>query len=57
MKWAILENRSTTTKMLSLPFLALGNPKTKSIEISSQGEVGTGKGIYKPWLFNCDLAF
>jgi hypothetical protein len=43
--------------MLSLPFLVLGNPKTKSIEISIQGEVGTGKGIYKPWLFNCDLAF
>jgi hypothetical protein len=31
----ILENRSTTTKMLSLPFLVQGNPKTKSIEISS----------------------
>jgi hypothetical protein len=41
--------------MLSLPFLVLGNPKTKSIEISIQGEVGTGKGMYK--LFNREIAF
>uniref|UniRef100_A0A7N0TW30 Uncharacterized protein n=1 Tax=Kalanchoe fedtschenkoi TaxID=63787 RepID=A0A7N0TW30_KALFE len=53
----ILENRSTKTKMLSLPFFVLGSPKTKSIEISSQGIFGTGKGIYKPCALSHDLAF
>ena len=57
MKCAILEKRSTTTKMLSLPLLVLGNPKTKSIEISAQGIEGTGRGIYKPCGFKRDLAF
>src|SRR6266542_3184445 len=56
MKCAILENLSTTTKMLSLPFLVLGNPKTKSIEISSQGTLGTGRGMYKPCGLSRDLA-
>jgi hypothetical protein len=44
-KWAILEKWSTATKMLSLPLFVLGNPKTKSIEISSQGTLGTGRGM------------
>jgi hypothetical protein len=48
MKCAILENLSTTTKILSLPFFVLGSPKTKSIEISSHGALGTGRGMYKP---------
>uniref|UniRef100_A0A7N0VDW3 Uncharacterized protein n=1 Tax=Kalanchoe fedtschenkoi TaxID=63787 RepID=A0A7N0VDW3_KALFE len=56
-KCAILENRSTTTKILSLPFFVLGSVKTKSIEISSQGTFGTGKGIYKPCALSRDLAF
>src|SRR6266540_6137607 len=56
MKCAILENLSTTTKMLSLPFLVLGNPKIKSIEISSQGTLGTGRGMYKPCGLSRDLA-
>jgi len=43
-----LENRSTTTKMISLPLLVLGNPNTKSIEISAQGIEGMGRGIYNP---------
>jgi hypothetical protein len=29
-------------KTLSLPFFVLGKPKTKSIEISSQGALGIG---------------
>src|SRR2546423_1518843 len=41
--------------MLSLPFLVLGKPKTKSILISIQGELGTGKGIYKPCGIDLDL--
>jgi hypothetical protein len=39
------------------PLLLLGNPKTKSIEISAQGIEGTGRGIYKPCGFERDLAF
>jgi hypothetical protein len=31
-------------KTLSLPLSVLGNHKTKSIEISSQGALGTGRG-------------
>ena len=46
MKCVILENLSTITKIESLPFLNLGKPKTKSIEISTQGALGTGKGVY-----------
>jgi hypothetical protein len=37
MKCVILENLLTTTKIESLPFFDLGKPKTKSIEISTQG--------------------
>jgi len=32
-------------KRESLPFLKLGKPKIKSIEISTQGFLGTGKGV------------
>ena len=48
MKYAILENLSTTTKIESLPFVDLGKPKIKSIEISTQGALGIGKGVYNP---------
>jgi len=48
-KWAILENLSTTTNMESLPLLVLGSPKTKSIDKSIHGESGIGKGVSKPW--------
>jgi hypothetical protein len=48
MKYAIFENLSTTTKMESLPHFDLGKPKTKSIEMSTYGSFGTGKGAYKP---------
>jgi len=34
----------------------LGRPKIKSIEISTQGIVGIGRGIYKPWGCTLDLA-
>jgi hypothetical protein len=44
-------------KILSLPFCVRGNPKTKSIKISSQGTLGTGRGIYKPCGLRRDLAF
>jgi len=56
MKWAIFENWSTMTKMLSLPLLVLGKFKTRSIEISSQGLWGVGRGVYKPWERRRDLA-
>jgi hypothetical protein len=57
MKLAILGNLSTSTKMLSRPLLVLCKPNTKSIEISSQGTLGTYRGIYKPCGFSRDLAF
>ena len=57
MKCAILLNLSTTTKILSLPFLILGKPNIKSIEMSTQGSVGTGKGVYNPWGIDLDLAY
>jgi hypothetical protein len=48
MKCVILENLSTTTNIESLPFLDLGRPKIKSIETSTQGSLGKGKGVYNP---------
>jgi hypothetical protein len=47
MKYIILENISITTNIKSLSFLDLSNPKTKSMNISTQGSLGTGKGVYK----------
>jgi hypothetical protein len=46
MKYFILENLSTTTNIKSLHFIDLCRPKIKSIEISTQGSLGTGKGVY-----------
>ena len=43
--------------MLSCPDLVLGNPKTKSMLIESQGLHGIGKGVYNPALEVCPLAF
>jgi hypothetical protein len=57
MKCAILENLSTTTKIESLPFFDIGKPKTKSIEISTQGSVGTNNGVYSPCSSTLDFAF
>jgi len=57
MKYAIFENLSTTTKMESLPHFDLGKPKTKSIEMSTYGSFGTGKGAYKPCDWVIDFAF
>lgn len=51
--WAILENRSTTTKIESLPSPVLGKPCTKSMLISVQGATGTGKGVYSPVFCVC----
>jgi hypothetical protein len=56
MKCVILENLSTTKNMKSLPFLDLGKPKIKSIEISTQGSLGTCKGVYNSRGFTLDLA-
>src|ERR1044072_164454 len=56
-KCAIFENLSTTTKTESLPFFVLGSPKTKSIDKSTQGYSGVGKGVYKPCGITFDLAF
>jgi len=46
--YGIIKNLSITTKIESLPFFDLGKPKTKSIEISTQGLVGTGNGVHNP---------
>jgi hypothetical protein len=48
MKCVVLENLSTTTNIEYFPFLDLGRPKIKSIETSTQGSIGTGKGVYNP---------
>jgi hypothetical protein len=47
-KWAILLKWSTTTKIESFPLLVLCKRRTISIEISYQGTLGIGKGVYKP---------
>jgi len=55
-KCAILEYLSTTMKTKSNPRWVCGRPKIKSMERSSQGAVGIGKGIYKPVFWDCPLA-
>ena len=57
MKYAIFENLSTTTKIESLPFLDLGKHKIKSIEILTQGALGTGKGVHNSCGKTLDLAY
>lgn len=57
MKCTLLENLSTTTKIESLPFFELDKPKTKSIKISTQGALGTGKWVYNPCGKTLDLAY
>ena len=52
-KCVILLNLFTTTKILSLPSLVSGKPRTKSIDMSVQGSLGTFKGVYNP--LGCDL--
>ena len=42
--------------MESFPFDVLGNPKMKSIDMSTQGIEGIGRGVYKPWGCILDLA-
>jgi hypothetical protein len=54
-KWAIFENRSTTTIMESLFLSVSSKPTAKSRLISSKRAFGTGNEIYSPvfylWLF------
>jgi hypothetical protein len=57
MKYVILENLSTTTKIESLPSFDLGKLKTKFIEISAQGSVGTSNCVYSPCGYTLDFAF
>jgi len=38
-------------------FPRLSRPKMKSIEISTQGSLRTGKGVYNPWGITLDLAY
>ena len=47
MKWDIFEYLSTTTKTESIPCWVRGRPSIKSIDRSSHGAYGTGKGMYK----------
>ena len=49
MKCSIFENLLTTTKTESFSHFDLGKPKTNSIEISTQGSLGMGKGLYNSW--------
>jgi hypothetical protein len=56
MKCVILLNLSTITKIESLPFFVLGSPKTKSIDMSTHGPLGMGKGVYNPCGKTLDLA-
>jgi glutamate synthase domain-containing protein 3 len=55
MKCVILENLSIITNIESLPYLDMGKPKIKSIEISIQGSLGTCKGVYNLWGITLDL--
>ena len=48
MKWAILENLSTTTMIESFPRCVLGKAMKKSMVKCSQGLLATGKGMYSP---------
>jgi len=41
-------NLPTITNMKSCPFLVVGKPPTKCMEMFSQGCVGIGKGWYRP---------
>ncbi|WVZ58400.1 hypothetical protein U9M48_008677 [Paspalum notatum var. saurae] len=52
MKCAYLENLSTTVRITDLP-PTLGNPSTKSIEMSDHTEVGTGRGNKRPTGCRC----
>jgi len=45
-KCAFFENLSTTTNIVSLPRFNLCKPKTKSIEMSTYGSLGTGKAMW-----------
>ena len=57
MTYVILENLSITTKIESLTLFDLGKPSTKSIDMSTQSFLGTGKGAYKLWGKTLDLAY
>jgi len=46
---ASLVKGSTTTKIESIPLDFLGCPRMKSIEMSTKGMLGMGRGVYKPW--------
>jgi len=46
-----------TTKIEFIPFDVLRTPKIKSMEMSTQGIVGMGRRVYKPWGCTLDLAF
>jgi len=57
MKYVIFENLSTTTKIESLPHFDLRVPKSKFIEMSTHGSIGTGKGVYKPFIWVLNFTF
>ena len=44
------------TNTESLPFFYLGKPNTKSIDMSTHGSLGIGRGVHKPWGKTLDLA-
>ena len=56
-KCAILGNLSTTIKFKSIPYLDLGKPNTKSMEISIHGALGMDEGICKPFDYIYYLAY
>jgi hypothetical protein len=55
-KWAYFEKRSTTVKITLLPW-TLGNPSTKSSEMSSHTRKGTSSGWSKPAGWRASVLF
>ena len=51
MKWASLENRSMTVRIISLPLEVIGRFVMKSQLIDSQGLDGVGNGSSSPGVF------
>ena len=51
MKWASLENRSITVRMVSFPLAVIGRLVMKSQLIDSHGLVGVGRGSSNPGVF------
>lgn len=45
----VRNDQLTTTQIVSFPVGERGRPVMKSSDMSSQGRVGIGSGVYSPW--------